>query len=87
MRNWLRRQHRLGLTVSAWVKRVAGPYAGVGIVDNGDCKAPPTFLLYGDVDVKGNAVAYGAVAPNRPLSLTKSWVRTSCLCPVVTHCL
>ena len=85
MRNWLQDQHHLGLTVSAWVKRVAGPYASVGIVDNGDCKSPPTFLLYGDVDVYGNAVAYGAVATNSPLKPTNCWVSASCLCPVVTH--
>ncbi len=81
MRNWLQDQHQLGWTASAWVKRVAGPYAGVGIVDNGDCKDPPTFLLYGDVDANGDAVAYGAVAPNCPLTPTTPSVSASCLLP------
>ena len=62
MRNWLQDQNQQAWTVSAWVKREAGSYDLVGIVDNGDCVDSASFLLYGKLDINDDPCAFGGIA-------------------------
>ena len=63
MRNWLHGQDQRAWTVTAWIKRVAGgSYTSVGVVDNGDCVAGPSYLLHSDVDASDNPTAVGGIA-------------------------
>ena len=74
MRNWLQDQNQQAWTVTAWVKRMAGPFNLVGIVDNGDCIDSPSFLLHGNVDVNDAATAFGGIAADNGFPATETGV-------------
>ena len=74
MRNWLQDQNQQAWTVTAWVKRMAGPFNLVGIVDNGDCIDSASFLLHGNVDVNDNPTAFGGIAADNGFPATETGV-------------
>ena len=81
MRNWLKDQNQQAWTVTAWVKRMAGPFDLVGIVDNGDCIDSASFLLHGTVDANDEPCAFGGIAADNgfPATETGGYVRSRCL--------
>ena len=72
MRNWFKDQCTTRFTVMLWVKRSAANGGRVGIVHNGDCVDPPTFLIYGDEGGAGNEVLSGLDTDGFPLTFSES---------------
>ena len=72
MRNWFKDQDTTQFTVMFWFKRFRGNRGKVGLVHNGDCVDPPTFLVYGDRSTRTSTVFGGLDTDGNPLTFSDS---------------
>ena len=72
MRNWFKDQCTTQFTIALFFKRDGANGGQVGLVNNGDCVDPPTYLINGDEGSDGQCVVGGLDTDGNPLTLTDS---------------
>ena len=70
MRNWFKDQDTTEFTVALWFIRSEHCKGKAGLVHNGDCVDPPTFLIEAGDDGWSQTVYAGLDTDGHPLTLT-----------------
>ena len=70
MRNWFKDQDTTHFTVALWFLRGEDCTGKAGLVHNGDCVDPPTFLIEAGDDGSSQTVYAGLDTDGHPLTLT-----------------